>query len=160
MELPPKICPRCGEEYVHTAVRCADCDVALGSEGPREEVALELPPAEELVALRYAEVPWIEGLYQALAEEGIPSRIELPRREDGRVQQAGTGGVRCTILVRPEDRDAAARIDGVFARTQVPDLPDDAESWQESDTCPACGDPLSSDSGECAGCGLNLGSEE
>jgi ribosomal protein L40E len=161
-----KICPRCGEEYVLTASTCADCGVPLGFEGPaagEPAAALELPPTSELVPLRHAEVSWIEGLAAALAEAGIPSRVELPDEADlrGRVQRAGTGAIRCTLYVRPEDAPAAARVDAEFTRTQVPDLPEDATSaWSEAETCPGCGTPLAPDAGECPECGLAFGSEE
>jgi ribosomal protein L40E len=158
VQLPPKICPRCGEEYVHTMQRCRDCDVPLGSEAPVDEVVLELPPAEQLIPLRNAEVPWIEGLAHALAEAGIPCRVELPRREDQTVQSRGMGAIRCNIYVRPEDAAAAARIDAEFARTQVPDLPDaEAGEWGEVEACPGCGTELGADATECAECGLSFG---
>lgn len=158
MELPPKICPECGEEYVHTAQTCADCGVPLGHEAPAEAPAFELPPSEELVALRNAEVPWIEGLAHALEDAGIPSRVELPRREDDTVQSRGLGAIRCTIFVRREDGERATRIDAEFARTQVPDLPvEDAGEWGESDGCPACGSALAGDAAECPECGLSFG---
>jgi hypothetical protein len=158
MELPPKICPRCGEEYVHTVQRCADCDVALGLDAPDAEVAFDMPPVEELVQIRNAEVVWIEGLAHALAEAGIPSRVELLRREDDTVQSRGMGAIRCTIHVRREDAVAATRIDAEFARTQVPDLPvADAGEWGESDACPACDTPLAADAAECPECGLAFG---
>lgn len=157
MDLPPKVCPRCGEEYVHTAQRCVDCDVPLGHDAPEEEPTFELPPAEQLVPLRNAEVPWIEGLANALAEAGIPSRVELPRREEDTVQSRGLGAIRCTIYVRPEDGAAATRIDAEFARTQVPDLPvEDAGEWGESEGCPACG-AVVGDAVECPECGLAFG---
>ena len=159
VQLPPKICPRCGEEYIHTMQRCRDCDVPLGSEAPAAEgAAPELPPADELVALRNAEVPWIEGLAHALADAGIPSRVELPRREDQSVQSRGMGAIRCNLYVREEDAAAAARVDAEFARTQVPGLPDDqAGELGESETCPGCGSELATDPTECAECGLSFG---
>jgi ribosomal protein L40E len=160
VQLPPKICPRCGEEYVHTMQRCRDCDVPLGSEAPVEAPVLELPPAEQLVGLRNAEVPWIEGLANALAEAGIPCRVELPRREDRSVQSRGMGAIRCNLYVRPGDEAAAKRVDAAFARTQVPDLPDDqAEEAGDADTCPGCGSELGADATECAECGLSFGAE-
>jgi hypothetical protein len=158
VDLPPKVCPRCGEEYIHTVQRCIECDVPLGAEGPVETPVLELPPSEQLVALRNAEVPWIEGLAHALAEAGIPSRVELPRREDQSVQSRGMGAIRCNIYVRPEDAEGAARVDAEFARTQVPDMPEEVESaWGEADACPGCGTPLAADAIECAECGLSFG---
>lgn len=158
VDLPPKVCPSCGEEYVHTVVECADCRIPLGFDAPAEPPALELPPAEDLVAVRNAEVPWVEGLAHALADAGIPSRIELPRREDDTVQSRGMGAIRCTLFVRPEDAPAAARIDAEFARTQVPDLPDETSAeWSESDACPGCGTALAHDAVECPECGLAFG---
>jgi ribosomal protein L40E len=156
MDLPMKICPRCGEEYVHSAQTCAECGVALGFEAPAEPERLELGPAEGLVALRNAEVPWIEGLAQALAEAGVASRVELPTEIDAnRVQGRGTGALRCTLYVRSEDAAAAARVDAAFARTQVPDLPEEADAgWGESQGCPGCGAPLAADAEECGECGL------
>jgi ribosomal protein L40E len=158
MNLPPKVCPRCGEEYVHTAERCVECDVPLGLEAPPDAPAFEMPPVEELVELRNAEVPWIEGLAQALAEAGIPSRVDLLRREDDTVQSRGLGAIRCKIFVRREDGPEATRIDAEFARTQVPDLPDaNAGEWRAGDDCPACGATLTPDAVECPDCGLAFG---
>jgi hypothetical protein len=157
VHLPPKICPQCGEEYVHTMQRCADCDVALGADAFVEAPVLELPPSEDLVALRNAEVTWIEGLAHALAAAGIPSRVELPRREDQSVQSRGMGAIRCNIFVRPQDAEAAARIDASFARTQVPDMPEAESTWGEAEACPGCGTELAADASECSECGLSFG---
>lgn len=158
VDLPPKVCPSCGEEYVHTVVECVDCRIPLGFDAPAQQPALELPPAEDLVAVRNAEVPWVEGLAHALADAGIPSRIELPRREDDTVQSRGMGAIRCTLFVRREDAPEAARIDAEFARTQVPDLPDETTAeWSESDACPGCGTALAHDAVECPECGLSFG---
>jgi len=156
-----KICPRCGEEYVATVERCVECGVPLGAEGPGEPAPLEeLPPLESLVALRNAEVSWIDGLAHALAEAGIPSRVELPPQDDRPVQGRGMGAVRCTIYVRREDAAAAARIDAEFARTQVPDLPEGTSAgWAEAETCPGCDSPVATDARECPECGLTFAAE-
>lgn len=157
-----KFCPRCGEEYVLTASTCNDCGVPLGFDAPDPGAAppLELPDSDGLLQLRHAEVSWIEGLAEALGEAGIPSRVELPNAADEqRVQGRGMGAIRCTIFVRPEDGPAAARIDADFARTQVPDLPDEADAaWGEAEACPGCGSVLVSDAEECGECGLSFGS--
>lgn len=164
MSGPMKICPRCGEEYVLTASTCVDCGVPLGFEAPArtDAPALELPPAADLVAVRHAEVSWIEGLAAALADAGVPSRVELPTEADQRrVQGAGMGAIRCTLYVRPADAAAAARIDAEFARTQVPDLPDDTDAgWGEAEVCPGCETPLDADAEECPECGLAFGAGE
>src|SRR5690606_10064268 len=160
-----KICPRCGEEYVLAASTCADCGVPLGFERPAavaEPAAPDLPETAALVAVRHAEVSWIEGLAGALAEAGIASRVELPQAADERrVQGAGMGAIRCTLYVRPEDASEAARIDADFARSQVPDLPEDAVSaWQDAEACPGCETPLAADAVECPECGLAFGGGE
>jgi ribosomal protein S27AE len=158
VHLPPKICPQCGEEYVHTVQRCVDCNVPLGLDAPEATPALDLPPSEQLVTLRNAEVSWIEGLAHALADAGIPSRVELPRREDQSVQSRGMGAIRCNLFVRQEDAEAAARVDAEFARTQVPDMPEDSESaFVDAEACPGCGAVLAADAIECAECGLSFG---
>lgn len=159
-----KVCPRCGEEYVLTASTCVDCGVPLGFEGPAAGgvVVPELPDTGDLVAVRHAEVPWIEGLAGALADAGIASRVALPQEADERrVQARGMGAIRCTLFVRPEDAPAAARIDAAFARTQVPDLPDETDAgWGEAEACPGCATPLAADAAECPECGLAFGGEE
>ncbi len=161
MQLPPRICPQCGEEYLHTVAICADCGVELGAEGPAAQAADELPPAEQLVPVRNAEVTWIEGLAEALSAAGIPSRVELPRADDDQVQARGTGAVRCTLYVRPEDAQAAAAVDDEFTRVQVPDLPEDADAaWSEAESCPACASALPADVSECPECGLAFVGEE
>jgi len=152
-----KTCPRCGEEYVASVRICVECGVALDAEARASMTApvAELPPLEALVELRNAEVRWIEGLAERLAEEGIPSRVELPDQDDRRVQGRGMGAVRCTLYVRGEDAEAAARVDAEFARTQVPDLPAEVvESSADGESCPGCGAAVAPDAQECPECGL------
>ena len=151
-----KICPSCGEEYVHEVQTCAECGVPLGREGPPPPPPREaLPPLDSLAALRNAEVSWIDGLAHALAEEGIPSRVELPPQDTRSIQGRGMGAVRCTLYVRPSDVAEAARIDAEFARTQVPDLPEaSSAALAETDTCPGCDTPVAADAVECPECGL------
>ncbi len=160
MELPPKLCPQCGEEYLHTVATCVDCGVALVAEGelPRAaatEPGRALPPTAELVALRSADPAWIRILSEALQAEGVPHRVAL-----GQAGSRGRPGS-CTLLVLPEDAERAARVDAEVARAQIPDLPEDASPrWVESDACPACGSPLDVGASECGGCGLVFGSQE
>jgi hypothetical protein len=160
MALPPKICPSCGEEYLHTVARCAECDVELGSEPPPARPAPELPGAEQLVPVRRADPTWVAGLAEALARAGIPSRVELARPESERAR--GRRGERppCTLYVRPDDLEHAARIDAEFARMQLPDLPAEAAPAGEGDACPACGEALAPDAIECPSCGLAFAVEE
>jgi hypothetical protein len=159
-----KTCPRCGEEYVASVRTCVECGVPLDVEAPAAAMpapAAELPPLEALVALRNAEVRWIEELAERLAGEGIPSRVELPDQDDRRVQGRGMGAVRCTLYVRREDAEPAARIDAEFARTQVPDLPAETQAgWAEAEGCPGCSAPLAPDAQECLECGLAFGAPE
>jgi hypothetical protein len=157
-----RICPGCGEEYVATAQTCVECGVPLGDEAPAAPAALaELPPLASLVAVRNAEVSWIDGLAQALAEAGIASRVELPEQDDRRVQGRGMGAVRCTLYVRPEDAQAAGRIDAEYARTQVPDLPEETTvGWAEAERCPGCDTPVAPDAEECSECGLAFAAGE
>jgi len=146
---------------VATVTTCVDCGVPLGSDAPEEPAVPEIGAGEELVAVRHAEVTWIEGLAHALADAGLPSRVELPTEADARrVQSGGLGAIRCTLYVRRGDAEVAARIDAAFARTQVPDLPDDdAPAWAEAEACPGCGSSLDADAEECPECGLTFGSE-
>jgi hypothetical protein len=155
-------CPRCGEEYLASVATCADCGIPLGTGEPAPEPEpADLPPSAELVALRHAEVTWIEGLAEALAAAGIPSRVELPsERDDRSVQGRGMGSFRCTLFVRSEDAAAAARVDADFARTQVPDLPEEIDPGSTAeDACPGCGTPVVADAEECPECGLAFGRE-
>jgi hypothetical protein len=160
----PKTCPRCGEEYLATVTLCADCGIPLGGSGaagPADPEPEELPAAADLVAVRNAEVSWIEGLAGALAEAGIASRVELPSERDQRqVQGRGMGAFRCTLYVRQEDVAAAARVDAAFARTQVPDLPEAEAAWAAAEACPGCGSTLAADAEECRECGLAFGGGE
>jgi predicted amidophosphoribosyltransferase len=148
----PKLCPRCGEEYLATVERCAACDVPLVAEGEGVfEAALELPPAAELVRLRVEHPTWIETLAERLAEAGIPSRVELFAGD----RPATRGAAPCALFVRPEDAERAGAIDAELLRAQIPDLPEGVGSaWREAEACPACGSALDPDASECAGCGL------
>lgn len=164
-EPPPKICPRCGEEYLPTVSLCVDCGVALIAEGEvaaraAAESEFALSASSELVAVRSAGAAWIAGLAESLEAAGVPCRVEVMGAAAGRAGRAA-GGVRCTLLVRPEDADRAARVDVEFARTQIPDLPDQINSsWTEIDACPACGAALAQSAAECAECGLVFAAEE
>lgn len=160
MEPPPKLCPECGEEYLHTVATCGDCGVALVAEGelprePEEEAAPELPPSEELTALRSADPSWMHVLSEALALERIPHRVEITEAK------SRTRGGRCVLFVRPEDAEHALRVDSEVARGQIPDLPEDSTTaWTESESCPACGEAVDAGAHECTGCGLVFAPEE
>jgi len=147
LSLPPKFCPGCREEFIHAVAECPDCHVALVLELPESGQEPELA-LEALVPVRRAPVAWIQGLAEALAAAGISSRVE-------RVEAAPGSGPAAAVFVRPEDRQAALTIDAAFARTAIPDLPDDDSSgWSEAERCPACQTELVADAEECSECGL------
>jgi hypothetical protein len=155
-----KRCPECGEEFVHTAVTCSDCDVPLrlASElaGPAGD---GLPPTPDLVLLRAEGPAWIDALAEALGAEGIPSRVQIidPERHGIR---SGVRGSACGIFVREADVAAARAVDARVHREQVPDL-GAAEAHEasagEGEGCPACGHELAPDASECPDCGLVFG---
>lgn len=149
MQLPPKYCPDCGEEFLHAASRCSDCGVDLVLDPQTSQAAPELPEAGELVAVRGADLRWIRELEERLARAGIPCRVEIGETRPG-------AAARGTLFVRPEDAEGAAAIDAEFAREQIPDLPEGTTSlWVESgDTCPACSSPVPPDATACPDCGL------
>lgn len=156
--LPPRACPSCREEYVATATRCVECDVALVAveELPRDAPS-ELPPSEQLVRIRVENPVWIETLAAGLAEEGIPSRVELL---DSEAPVARRHGAPCALYVRPEDAERARRIDDALLREQLPDLPEGADTgWQEAEGCPACGAEVDTGAAECPDCGLGFADE-
>jgi hypothetical protein len=156
MQLPPKQCPECGEEYVHSVQLCPECGVTLvlaGAPIPQADDR-ELPSASELVRVRTATLAWAYSFSDLLADEGIPHRIEA---EDDRVKVAGarSGEQVCSVYVLPEDRERAAQLDAQHLRTQIPDVPEDrGDIVPAEDRCPACGEPADLDAAECASCGL------
>ncbi len=157
MALPPKLCPECGEEYVHSAVHCVHCEVALvhaeelapAASGP------ELPPAAELTPIRMAAADWALALSERLVEEGIPHRVEAVAEA-----QRGARGGRYVVYVRPEHAARARALDAEQLTREIPDLPED---WQaaapEGEGCPACGAAVAESDSECPDCGLALGLE-
>ena len=153
-----KICSRCRCVYRPGVDRCSDCGVDLVH--PDEVTApTELAEAPELVAIRITSVMWARAFSEVMSEAGIPHRIDQPPTDDA------TRGLRrrshdqaVAIYVRPEDAEAARRADADFVKTQIPDLPTEVASGEEeSESCPACGDPLDPDRSECPGCGLFVG---
>ena len=157
--LPPRRCPRCREEYVATALTCVDCGVALVAEGDLDEApATELPASDALVQVRVENPVWIRALAERLAEEGIPSRVELLESD---ARTARRHGAPCALRVRPEDAERARQVDAALLRAQLPDLPEDASpEWREAEGCPACGTPLAPEAVECPECGLAFGAPE
>ena len=151
MVLPPKVCPECDAEYLGSATTCAECDVPLVHAEELEPLG-ELPPVSELVCVRSAGVAWARSYSERLSEAGISHRIEAGGGPPGAPESSS-----CQVFVRPEDAEAAAEVDALHLRTQIPDLPDAAEEGEaDLESCPACGVSVSADARECSSCGLAL----
>ena len=157
---PPKFCPSCRGEFLHSATVCEQCDVELVEEGNLpDESESGFPPDSELVCVRVADSGWSLGLAELLKENQIPHRVGI----------ADAGGAKQVygVFVLPEDIEAARALDADHARREMPDLPEGfdprdmmtgpaAEGDTLEDACPACGDALDPAAEECAGCGLVL----
>jgi len=155
MTLPPKICPECGEEYVHSAQECIHCDVPLVLEAELAEAPVEeLAPSSDLVSVRVASAGWALALSERLVEAGIPHRVEAVA---GDSSPAPGRAHPYAVLVRPQDVGRARGIDAEQMQREIPDLP---EGWDapgaEAEGCPACGAALAADAAECPDCGLAL----
>jgi hypothetical protein len=152
-----KRCPECGEDFVHTAVRCSDCGVPLrlASELAAAAAGSGLPSTGELVLIRAEGPAWIEALAHALRLADIPSRVEIidPERHGAR---SGLSGAACGLFVREADVARAREVDARVQRDQIPDLPDEGVADDADDTCPACGHALGASDSECPDCGLAL----
>lgn len=160
MHLPPKICPECSEEYLHSASFCAHCDVALVMDGeqPERPQREELPDISELVCVRASSVGWATSLSDQLAAAGIPHRIQAASSdtEDGERQKPGRT-LPYGVYVFPEHEAAATKIDRAHTEYQIPDIPEDHDpSAVGEDSCPACGESIAGAESECPGCGLAL----
>ncbi|MGH0028999.1 MAG: hypothetical protein ACQGVC_04355 [Myxococcota bacterium] len=153
----PVFCPECRAEYLWSATRCGDCDVALVSESALGDASVaELPPASELVCIRAAAVGWCQGLSVELSEAGIAHRIEVAAddEEDGTVRRPGAN-LPYGVYVREADAAAAAEVDAAFMKRQIPDMPEDAGGGDD-ESCPACGEAVAASADECPECGLAL----
>ena len=159
MAMPPKVCPECGEEYLHTATVCVHCDVSLVNEGerPAEDPRDELPPVEKLVCVRASSVAWAMSLSERLLEAGIPHRIQAATSdEEGSVRRPGQN-LPYGVFVLPDDAKAAAGIDASHTEQQIPDIPEDFDPTAgDPNACPACGELISDTATECPSCGLAL----
>jgi len=144
--LPPKICPECGEEYLHSTSTCVHCDVPLVLDGeqPEGREGEELPPISELVCVRAASMGWATGLSEKLAEAGIPHRIQAASDDDDDGGQRRPGhNLPFGIFVLPKHSAAATEIDVEYTGSQIPDIPENFDSGGETgDACPACGDSI------------------
>jgi hypothetical protein len=151
MPLPPKHCPECREEFVHSVAVCPDCGVALVLE-LEPAPAHVLPPASALRRVRTATASWARSFSERLSAAGIAHRIEAePPPPAG--ERAAREERLLSVYVEPERLEAAARLDQEHLRAQIPDVPEDVAPPAE-DHCPACDEPADLDAPECASCGL------
>lgn len=159
----PLFCPSCRSEFLASATRCVECDVALVSESALGAAAAEeLPAVGALVCIRAASMGWAQGLSQRLAAAGISHRIEVAHddEEDGSVRRPGHN-LPYGVYVLPADVDAATAVDAAFTEYQIPDHPGAGASLEVSeDACPACGTEVAADVAECPECGIVLLMEE
>ena len=154
--LPPKLCPSCGDEFVHSATRCGSCDVDLvGADTPLDPVRDQLPASDELVPLRAENAAWVDSLGARLAREEIPCRVEVLDGAGGRGPRGSDHSL--VLLVRRQDLERAREIDHALLRSQLPDMPEDVDtSVSETEHCPACGSSIAEDATECPDCGLGF----
>jgi hypothetical protein len=160
-QLPPKTCPSCGDEFVHTALRCPDCDVELVVGPVERPAAPELPPAAELAPVSRGE-PWeMQRIAEALQEAGIASRIDTyppsgagPARESGEVPVSLVGSL-CIYVAFEDVQAAAALAQHVQLGAVLEDLGEDV-SEAPADGCPACGSALPDGAASCSDCGLEF----
>lgn len=154
----PVFCPECRSEYVPSATRCVECDVALVAEHALgEHRPDELPPISELVCVRASAVGWAQALSERLAEAGISHRIEATSddEDEGSVRRPGAN-LPYGVYVRREDVEAAAAVDAEYMQSQIPDMPDATAGDVDAESCPACGAATGADANECSDCGLAL----
>ena len=166
-----RVCPRCKSEFQPHVTVCIDCggpteerfesedlaavlpepepdwdEIEKDEDDPEAERAPAIPLDAEVVPVRAAAFGWIDDLGAALAEAGIPVRI-----------QEGRNG-QFLLSVRAEDAQAAAAVDRELyvssLSDEAPPLPGDAAH------CPACGAAIPESSDECPDCGLVVGGSE
>lgn len=150
-------CPRCESEFLASATECAECGVALVAD-LTAVVHDQMPPVSELSCVRAASMGWAQGLSERLAEAGISHRIEAVRDEtddDEQLREQPNALLPYGVWVLETDLERARGIDDEFLRGQIPDLPTDGPDVAAAeDCCPACGDEVPENVGECPGCGL------
>ncbi len=159
MLLPPKYCPSCAAEHVHTALRCLDCDVPLelhppGHPGSAAAPERSLPPAEQLPCLVRGDPFRIERLALYLQEAGLSSRVDSypPGRQLGSGGMLSFGGdTQVGIYVHPDEREQGMRLIEEYDAGRMPE-----PEASEVEGCPACGGALSTDASSCSSCGLEF----
>jgi hypothetical protein len=158
MSMPPKRCPECREEYVHSATLCVHCGVDLVPESELSDVdgSEDLPPVSELVCVRASSVGWAMALSERLVEAGIPHRIQAAGEEGEEGRGKPGQDLPYGVFVLEDDLEAATEVDAEHTEYQIPDIPENFDPLAESENCPACGDPIDAEANECGGCGLAL----
>jgi hypothetical protein len=167
MNLPFKVCPECGVEHVHTAIVCADCNVALEiarTETAEPPTTAPLPPASELTRVA-AGGPWeMERLALQLQEAGISSRIDampsgqvIPRHvANAAARGSSASGARLALYVLPAEGEPARRVIQGILLEDSPDGATPAREGEPLEACPACGAPISEVASACTDCGLEF----
>jgi hypothetical protein len=167
MNLPFKVCPECGVEHVHTALVCADCNVALEiapTEGAEAPPTAPLPPASELTRVA-AGGPWeMERLALQLQEAGISSRIDaMPSGQassrpvaNAAARGSSGSGIRLALYVLPAEGEPARRVIQGILLQESPGGATPAREGEPLEACPACGAPISAVASACTDCGLEF----
>jgi ketosteroid isomerase-like protein len=151
------VCSNCGAEFqphIKTCIDCGSPTVPPGAarererEPEEEEEARPLSQDPELVALSTGRFEDVEGLREALEQEGIPGWIEamssMPREDSFR------------IYVRRPDFRRAHELDREILISRLPEGEQDLAEILRPGICPFCKTPLPKGTAECAGCGLVL----
>jgi hypothetical protein len=120
------VCADCGTGFAPHHRRCPVCGSArLGPDrGKPSRVAPTAPGAAEPTRggqelLRAVPAGWARELAEALAQAGVPHRVEVMRASP---PDGGTPTPpEYAIWIRPEDLEAAARIDAAVFRRHVPE---------------------------------------
>jgi Double zinc ribbon len=156
-------CPRCHVDYRPEIERCADCggelEIRNEETDPDEEPApLPEPPPGEYRSLYYSsDLDEMEPLTDALANAGIPFRLDTTKRDDMTL----VPHARFDLKVRDEERERARQILSALPEAAEIGLVDDAaEVGFDPKTgyrnCPACSASLPSGVLTCPECGLAL----
>jgi len=167
MSLPFKVCPECGVEHVHTALVCADCNVALEiapTDSAERPATAPFPPASELTRVA-AGSPWeMERLALQLQEAGISSRIDTMPSGQGSSRHvanapprnASGSGARLALYVLPAEGEPASRVIQSILLQDSPGRDAAAREGDSLEACPACGTPISAVASACPDCGLEF----
>lgn len=154
-EYDHQICPSCKGEFTLAVDRCTECDVDLVPPGTDPDA---FPEASELTCIRVAPVQWIEALSQALEQQEILHRVEplAPDEIPEGAPVAGTGEL-FGLFVADDGIPAAREIDQAIAAQVMPEQHIEELPEGETESCPACSEPLPADAPECPECGLAFG---